>query len=287
MTTDIINSSESLEWFIQRENLESPLVRLELDSGRRFNQSIDRIINEIESGSRELTFDLQRIPIDVHPGRRIGVQLFTVIENRKRELKGEDLLFDSQRLLSSSSSTYFIPNNPSILQQYYSHIESWEKKIESNDDSIYSDWSGFTGSFGDRVFGDYVTSLYTTRYMKDVQFREFSFHSELSEYLRSSNENRRMAMIHLLRSYRCLVEESPDLVVYQGRLKTTIKTVVVSMMEDISRKGYNPFDLMFIESTDEYKRNSNSKTRKWFWLTLFIQLIGLTLIVYTCVRDKP
>lgn len=283
MTTDIINSSESLERFIQRENLESPLVRLELDSGRRFNKSIDRIINEIENGSRELTFDLLLIPIDVHPGRRIGVQLFTVIENRRRELKGEDPLFDTRDLFSTSSSTYYLPNNSTILQQYYSHIETWEERIESDDPSIYSNWSGFTGSFSWCVL-----NLYRTRYMKGTNFLVFRSHRELNEYLRSSNGNRRTAMLHLLRSYRCLVEESPDMEVkLGGRFKSTLKTEVVSMIEDLSKMGYNPFDLMYIESTEKYQKDDESRTKSGFGFIMILQLIGLGLIVYTCVRENP
>lgn len=285
MTTDIINSSESLERFIQRENLDSPLVRLELDSGRRFNESINRIVNEIENGSRELTFDLLLIPIDVHPGRRIGVQLFTVIENRRRELKGEDLSSHTWRKLQyelSTSRVPFLPLDPSVLLRFYSHVETWEKRIELDDPTIYSDWTGFTGSF---LWS--VLYLKTTKYMEETNFLDFRSHLELNEYLRSSNENRRTGMIHLLSSYRCLVEESPNTVTYQGRSKSTVKTEVISMIEDISKMGYNPFDLLYIESSEQYQKDHQTRTKSRFGFIMILQLILLGLIVYTCVRENP
>lgn len=64
MPTDLLNSSESLELFIRRENLESPLVRSELNSGKQYEQAVSRIVREMQEGSRKLEIDVISIPVD-------------------------------------------------------------------------------------------------------------------------------------------------------------------------------------------------------------------------------
>lgn len=231
MPTDLINSSASLELFIRRENLESPLVRSELDSGKRFNQAMGEIAREIKDGCRNLEFDILSIPVDEHPGRRVAVQLYVEIANRERELE-------------LSSSTPFYPKEPSVLLAYFAHVEYWGSRIESNDESIYSNTKGKVGegvSIGN-IAGDFLYLL-TTSYFKRSPYGDYDM-IRLIESANESLDNRIAITKHLYQSYRYLVEHTPDFILYRGRVRTSRKRCVISLIDGLTASGCNPFDVL-------------------------------------------
>lgn len=248
MPTDLINSSESLQQFIRRENLESPLVRFELDSGKRFDQALGEIVREIKDGCRNLEFDILSIPVDEHPGRRVAVQLYAEIVNRERELQSSSLSdlswYDLQRELELSSVTPFYPKEPSVLLAYFAHVEYWGCRIESNDESIYSNTRGQVGTSGSlgSIMGDFLYLL-TTSYFKRCPYGD----DDLLRLIKSANEsldNRITIAKHLYHSYRNLVEHTPDFILYRGRVRTSRKRCVISLIDGLTASGRNPFDVL-------------------------------------------
>lgn len=248
MPTDLIISSASLEQFIRRENLESPLVQSELDSGQRFNKAIDSIVREIHGGSRTLEFDILSIPVDGHPGRRVAVQLYADIVNRERELQSSTLStlswYDLRRELELSSVTPFYPKEPSVLLAYFVHVEYWGCRIESNDESIYSHTRGHVGTGGSlgNIMGDFLYLL-TTSYFKRCPYGEYDL-IRLIESASESLDNRITIAKHLFQSYRNLVEHTPDFILYRGRVRTSRKRTVISLIETITTSGGKPFDIL-------------------------------------------
>ncbi len=248
MVTDHINSSESLQQFIRRENLESPLVRFELDSGKRFDQALGQIVREINDGCRNLEFDILSIPVDEHPGRRVAVQLYAEIANRERELQSSSLSdlswYDLQRELELSSVTPFYPKEPSVLLVYFAHVEYWGCRIESNDQSVYSDTKGHVGEgsrIGD-VSGDFLYLL-TASYFRRCPYGDY----DLIRLIQSANEsldNRITIAKHLYHSYRYLVEHTSDFILYRGRVRTSRKRCVISLIDALTARGSNPFDVL-------------------------------------------
>lgn len=231
MNPEVINSSKTLQRFIERENLESPLVRMELDSGKRFDQVMGAIVREIKDGCRTLEFDILSIPVDEHPGRRVALQLYAEIANRERELE-------------LSSSTPFYPKEPSVLLAYFAHVEYWGCRIESNDESIYSNTRGQVGKSGSlgNIMGDFLFLL-TTSYFKRCPYGD----DDLLRLIKSANEsldNRITIANHLYQSYRNLVEHTPDFILYRGRVRTSRKRCVISLIDGHTASGCNPFDVL-------------------------------------------
>jgi hypothetical protein len=248
MPTDLINSSESLELFIRHENLESPLVRSELDSGKRYDQAIDAIALEMKKGSRTLVFDIPSVPVDGYPGRRVAVQLYAEIVNRVNELQGAALSdlswYDLRRELDQSSVTPFYPKEPSLLMAYYAHVEHWGCQIESNDESVYSNTIGKVGegvSIGN-IAGDFLYLL-TTSYFKRSPYGDYDM-IRLIESANESLDNRITIAKHLYTSYRNLVEHTPDFILYRGRVRTSRKRCVISLIDEMAAGGSNPFDVL-------------------------------------------
>jgi hypothetical protein len=252
MPTDLLNSSESLELFIRRENLESPLVRSELNSGKQYEQAVSRIVREMQEGRRKLDIDVISIPVDAHPGRRVAVQLLTEIVNRTRELQDSDLSdrswYDLLRDLESSSVTPFYPKEPSLMMAYFAHVEYWGNRIEFNDESIFSETTGLIRieSSIRSMTGSYLYLL-TTSYFNRCPYREHDL-SRLIESANESHENRIAIMKHLYQSYRYLVEHTPDIILYRGRVRTSRKRCVISLIDEMTAGGSNPFDVL--RSTD-------------------------------------
>jgi hypothetical protein len=264
---DVIDSSDTLLRFMEREEISSRDNPNELLPHHELLKHTNAIAREIVEGERALSFDLVAIPLSANPGRKAAVRLFIRIENRVRELRGENRKMP------------FYPLDSYVLLTHIDQVETWESRIFRFPLQQMTDWERLSLSMSTY----FVSSLVSTKVYIASKYSGLSL-SEVSELASNCNDDRIALMQIMYSAYLEFVMNVPDYPYTArsyspGRPDDSTKEYAVEWVKQMTNLGVNPFDVLFYMSTERYKRDESYSS----WLHLIIGFIGLALSVYACV----
>lgn len=263
---DNIDSADALQRFMEREGINCPEHPHDLLPHEQLKRHTDSFAREIIEGARQLTIDLLAIPLDSQPGRKTAVRLFTRVENRVRELRGE------------STKAPFYPYDSYYLLTYLDHISIWQPRIEGDASKWLTDWNRRKAQLGDET----VTSkLMATPYFRSSVYGHLDMFEAVG-LVRNDAVCRIEFSELLLRSYMCYMTNVPDSYsTADPAYKDTDKMLVVEAVKSLMKRGINPFDILYGMGEDSFKRKR--KVAEAVFLAMMV--FALILIMYACVNE--
>jgi hypothetical protein len=272
---DVIDSSDALLRFMEREEISSRDSPHELLPHHELLKHTNAIAREIVEGERVLSFDLIAIPLSANPGRKAAVRLFIRIENRVRELRGEN------------GEIPFFPYDSYVLLTYLDHVEMWESRILNNPEKSLTKWVGASRSAADRYASELIRILASTSHFRDSVYGCFQWDELASQA--NQNENVRIQLIRLmLESYMSFMMKEPDAVRLQSRpgigRYISLKEDVVEYVKMMTKDGVNPFDVLFYVGTEHYK----PKDYSWIGGVVLIgsMLLAIASYIHACSSGR-
>ena len=273
---DVIDSSDALLRFMEREEISSRDNPNELLPHHELLKHTNAIAREIVEGERVLSFDLVAIPLSANPGRKAAVRLFIRIENRVRELRGEN------------DEIPFFPYDSYVLLTYLDHVEMWEARILHNPENCLTKWTwaGTSRIAADRYAFDLIWILRSS-FVRDTTYGCFQW-DELVSQANQSEDARIQLMQMMFESYRRFVMSEPDAL----RLPKSaginryisLKEDVVEYVKMMIKDGVNPFDVLFYVGTEHYK----PKDYSWIGGVLLIgsMLLAIASYIHACSTGR-
>lgn len=251
---------------MEREGVNCPEHPHELLPHQQLKRHTDSFAREIIEGTRQLTIDLLAIPLDSQPGRKTAVRLFTRVENRVRELRGE------------STKAPFYPYDSYYLLTYLDHISIWQPRIEQDAETWLSEWDPRKALWCESL----ADELLATPYFRKSKFGPLG-KEEAIKMVRKDPSCRRFMNEVLLKSYADFVMNVPDVSygthsMSDNPTRNTAKTCLIEEVKNVASQGVNPFDVLYGMGNSTFQSEKNRYNR--MFLVLFI---GLALIrLYAC-----
>jgi hypothetical protein len=275
---DVIDSSDTLLRFMEREEISSRDNPNELLPHHELLKHTNAIAREIVEGERVLSFDLVAIPLSANPGRKAAVRLFIRIENRVRELRGEN------------DEIPFFPYDSYVLLTYLDHVEMWEARILHNPEKCLTKWTwaGVSRIAADRYASGLIQALMTSSAFKNSTYGCLQW-DELASQANQSQDVRIELMRLMFESYMSIMMEEYDVVLVSRRpgigWYVGLKEKLVEIVKAMNRDGVNPFDVLFYVGNEHYKE---PKDYSWIGGVVLIgsMLLAIASYIHACSTGR-
>ena len=231
---DVVDSRESLQEFMLAEGIARADRPQELIPYHDLIRYTNGFAREILEGSRSLNIDLFKIPVDGLPNRKTAIRIYTRLENRMREYRGQ------------AFNVPFFPYDSNVLLGYTLHVEHWEPKIESELEATLQRWDRYP--YPPIEYGDTVV-------MEILLLSETFFNSpykavpidELSQRVVRSMEDRCEVASLMYRSYKEMIMIRPDYSFYHeyDRYEYTIMGWLVQWVDQLTSMNAIQFDRLY------------------------------------------
>jgi hypothetical protein len=231
---DVVDSRESLQEFMLAEGIARADRPQELIPYHDLIRYTNGFAREILEGSRSLNIDLFKIPVDGLPNRKTAIRIYTRLENRMREYRGQ------------AFNVPFFPYDSNVLLGYTLHDEHWEPKIESELEATLQRWDRYP--YPPIEYGDTVV-------MEILLLSETFFNSpykavpidELSQRVVRSMEDRCEVASLMYRSYKEMIMIRPDYSFYHeyDRYEYTIMGWLVQWVDQLTSMNAIQFDRLY------------------------------------------